>query len=217
MPKKYLFATALLAGGLLPGAARAQVSKFSGALGMGLVPMYSSAPTQANPAGYYGTPPGYVIKTYDTNLFTLNANLSFDAPLLQFSGGEQSVGVSLNAGAGLMGTTPADRDELDGFNGQLMLDFPQYLTYRYGAKASKHSKKDFGVGAGLGYRYSRFFLPFSSPSAMLELTHATDDADWYLRLSADLRPQRFYDEYSSEGLVEVLRLRQITLLIGKSF
>jgi hypothetical protein len=168
---------------------------------------------QANPNNYSGITPGYVLESINANLFLLNLNLGFDAPLLQMSGGEQSFGVSLNAAAGLLGTT---RQDVDGFNRSVVLDFPQYVTYRYGAKASKHSKKDFGVGAGVGYRFCRFFLPFNSPSAMLEGVYA-GDSDWFLRLSADLRPTRFYNYYSSEGLVEVMRIREFNLTLGKSF
>jgi len=209
--KKIVFALALLAGA---GAARAQVSKFGFAMGVGVVPMHSAAPDQANPYGFSGIQPGYVIKTYDASLLLLNLNLSFDAPLWQFAAGSQSLGVSLNAGAGLLATT---RQDLDGFNKQPVLDFPEYVTYRYGARASKHAKQSFGVGAGVGYRFCKFFLPFNSPSAMLEGVYAANDGDWYLRLSGDLRARRFYSEYSSEGLVEALRIQEFNILIGKSF
>jgi hypothetical protein len=211
---KYFFALALVAGAALARPAQAQVSKFSGALGVGLVPLRATGPAQANPDGYYGTPSGYVLETTTANLFLLNGSLGFDAPLYQMSGGEQSFGVSLNAQAGLLGTT---RQDVDGFNRQVVLDFPEYLTYRFGAKASKHSQKDFGVGVGMGYRFSRFFLPFNAPSAMLEGVYSTSDTDWFIRLSADLRARRFYTEYSSEGLVEAIRLREFNVLIGKSF
>lgn len=210
----YFFALALVAGlaGLRP--AQAQVSKFHGDLGVGLLPLRSTGPVQANPSGYQGTPASYVLETVNADLFLLNGNLGFDAPLYQLKGGEQSLGVSLNAGAGLLGTT---RQDVDGFNAQFVLDFPEYVTYRYGAKSSKHSKKDFGVGVGLGYRFCKFFLPFNAPSAMLEGVYSTSDHDWFLRLSADLRPRRFYNDYSSQGLVEVIRIREFNATIGKSF
>ena len=210
----YFFPLALVAGLAVVRPAQAQVSKFHGDLGVGLVPLRATAPVQANPNGYQGTPQAYVLQTTNANLLLLNGNLGFDAPLYQLKGGEQSLGISLNAGAGLLATT---RQDVDGFNAQFVLDFPEYVTYRYGAKASKHSKKDFGVGVGLGYRFSKFFLPFSSPSAMIEGVYATNDHDWFLRLSADLRPRRLYNDYSSEGLVEALRIREFNATIGKSF
>ncbi|HEX8326588.1 MAG TPA: hypothetical protein VF629_03525 [Hymenobacter sp.] len=211
---KYFFALALVAGAALARPVQAQVSKFNGALGVGLVPLRATGPAQANPDGYYGTPNGYVLETTNANLFLLNGSLGFDAPLYQMSAGEQSFGVSLNAHAGLLGTT---RQDVDGFNRSLILDFPEYITYRYGAKASKHSKKDFGLGVGLGYRFCRFFLPFNSPSAMLEGVYSTSDTDWFIRLSADLKPMRFYNYYSSAGLVEAIRIREFNLTVGKSF
>ena len=209
--KNLLLALALLAS---VGAAQAQVSKFGFAMGVGLVPMRSTIAEQANPNGYSGIQPGYVLNTYDANLLLLNLNLSFDAPLWQFAGGSQSLGVSLNAGAGLLATT---RQDVDGFNQQPVIDLPEYVTYRYGAKASKHAKQTFGVGVGAGYRFSRFFLPFNSPSVMLEGVWSTSDSDWYLRLSGDLRARRFYTYYSSEGPVESLRIQEFNVLIGKSF
>jgi hypothetical protein len=212
--KKYILLLALVAG--LGGGrrAQAQVSKFNIGLGLGLVPLRSTAPDQANPDGYYGTEPGYVLKTLNADLLLISANLGFDAPLWQFKGGEQALGVSLNAA---LGAFKSAREELDGFNGSVLGDFPEYLTYRYGAKASKHAKSSFGVGAGLGYRFCTFTLPFSSPSAMLEGAYSSSDRDWFLRLSADLRPTRFYDNFSSEGLVEVLRIQQFNLLLGRTF
>ena len=209
--KNMLLTLALLAGA---GAAQAQVSKFGFAMGVGLVPMRSTIVEQADPNSYSGVQPGYVLNTHDANLLLLNLNLSFDAPLWQFAGGSQSLGVSLNAGAGLLATT---RQDVDGFNQQPVLDFPEYVTYRYGAKASKHAKQSFGVGVGAGYRFCRFFLPFNSPSVMLEGVWSTSDSDWYLRLSSDLRARRFYTYYSSEGPVESLRIQEFNVLIGKSF
>ena len=212
--KSSILPLALLAALALTRPARAQVSKFHGDVGVGLVPLRSSGPDQANPDNYYGIVPGYVLKTTNADLLLLNLNLGFDAPLYQFAGGAQSLGVSLNATAGLLGTM---RDDVDGFNKQVVLDFPEYATYRYGAKASKHAKQNFGVGVGLGYRFCRFFLPFSAPSAMLEGVYATADSDWFIRVSGDLRAQRFYNDYSSEGLVEVLRLREFNVQVGRSF
>ncbi|SFQ52778.1 hypothetical protein [Hymenobacter arizonensis] len=212
--KKCFILLAIAAGGSWACPVHAQVSKFHGDFGVGMVPMRSKGPVQANPDGYSGTTPGFELQTLDANLFLLNLNLGFDAPLLQLSQGEQSFGVSLNATAGLLGTT---RQDVDGFNRSVILDLPQYVTYRYGAKASKHSKKDFGVGVGVGYRFSRFFLPFNSPSAMLEGVYSTPDNDWFIRLSSDLKPMRFYNLYSSEGLVEVLRIREFNVQLGKSF
>lgn len=212
--KKVLFSLALVAGCALVRPAQAQVSKFHGDLGVGLVPLRATGPVQANPDGYSGIPNGYVLQTVNANLFLLNGNIGFDAPLLQLPGGEQALGVSLNVGGGLLGTT---RQDVDGFNTQLILDLPEYVTYRYGAKSSKHSKKDFGVGVGVGYRFCKFFLPFNSPSAMLEGVYSSTDTDWFLRLSADLRPMRFYNDYSSEGLVEAIRIREFNVTVGKSF
>jgi hypothetical protein len=47
--------------------------------------------------------------------------------------------------------------------------------------------------------------------------YSASDADWYLRLSGDLRARRFYSYYSSEGPVEALRFQEFNILIGKSF
>lgn len=213
---KRLFALTLGAGlGLWAGLpVQAQVSRFHGDFGLGVIPLRALGPDQANPNNYAGIAPGYVLKSTEANLLLFNLGLGFDAPLYQLPGGEQSLGVSLNVVGGLVGTT---RQDVDGFSPTLLLDFPEYVTYRYGAKSGKHSKKDFGLGLGLGYRYGRYFLPFSSPSAMLEGVYATASTDWFIRLSADLRPMRFYNLYSSEGLVEVLRIRELNVQVGRHF
>ncbi|GAA4365548.1 hypothetical protein GCM10023185_35880 [Hymenobacter saemangeumensis] len=199
---------------MLAGPVQAQVSKFHGDLGVGLVPLRATGPVQGNPNGYSGLENGYVLETVSGNFFLLNGNLGFDTALYRLGETEQALGVSLNAGAGLLGTT---RQDMDGLNKSFILDFPEYVTYRYGAKAVKKAKKDYGFGVGLGYRFCKFVLPFNAPSAMVEGVYATADADWFIRFSADLRPMRFYNQYSSEGLVEVLSIRQFNCLIGKSF
>ena len=212
--RKLFLGLALVAGAALARPAAAHISKFHGDVGFGAVPLYAVGPVNNNPYGFSNLANGYVLKTYDATVALLNVSLGFDAPLYQMSGGEQSLGVALNVMGGLLGTTNPD---VQGFNKQLILDFPEYVTYRYGARASKHSQKDFGVGVGLGYRFSRFFLPFSAPSAMLEVACATKDKDYFLRFSGDLRPARFYNDYSSEGLVETLRIRELNLQLGYCF
>jgi len=202
------------AAGLLLAAslgARAQVSKFHFHTGIGAVFIKSAGPflTQTYGSTNYGT---YELRTTDAHALPFNAGLGFDAPLLQFGQGEHALGVSLNAQAGLL-VSPA----AEGFSGRVLYDFPEYLTYRYGAKASKHAKHPFGVGVGGGYRFSHFFLPFRAPSALLEGVYSSDDTDWFLRLTADLQPTRFYNYASSQGAVEVLRIREVNIQIGRSF
>ena len=209
--QKYLLALGLLAAAQ---AAQAQVSKFSWALGCGTVPLHARGPVQTNPNGYSGLEVGYAVQNTDVLYLLPSINLGFDAPLWQFAGGEHSLGVSLNASLGVLTGGPQDAD---GLNGARLIDFPEYVTYRYGARASKHAKHDLGLGLGLGYRYGNFALPFRSPSAMLEGVYAMAKKDLFLRLSADLQPTRFYNYYSSEGVVEVLRIRELNLQLGCSF
>lgn len=47
--------------------------------------------------------------------------------------------------------------------------------------------------------------------------YAAHDTDWFLRLTADLQPARFYHYASSQGPVEVLHTREVNLQIGRSF
>ncbi|TGE28305.1 hypothetical protein [Hymenobacter metallicola] len=210
---KVLWSALLLSAGVLPSA-HAQVSKFSGYYGTGVVLVRSTGPEVAET---YVVTSGaqnetYDLKTVNSTALHISGGISFDTPLYKFSP-DQSVGISLNASAGILGAP----EDIDGFNTRLLLDFPEYLTWRYGAKASRKTKKTFGIGAGLGYRFSYFFVPFHSPSAMLEGVYAGTRADWFLRLSGDLRPTRFYNMYSSEGPVEVLSLRELHVVVGRSF
>ncbi len=202
---------ALVAGGCL--GVRAQVSKFHYSAGVGVVALRSTGPTLVESIGSttYGT---YELATTDTNILVTSANAGFDAPLLPFCKGEQALGVSLNASFGLLATA---FQEAEGFNSRYLLDFPQYLTYRYGAKATKHAQHSFGMGVGAGYRFSKFFLPFNAPSAMVEGVYSGKRTDYFLRLTADLRPTRFYNYYSSEGPTEVLRIRELGVQFGLSF
>lgn len=210
--KKLVLSLALL---VSAGAAQAQLlSKFSLALGLGAIPMHAKGPVQANPNGYAGIEVGYVQQEVSSTFLLPGFNVGFDTPLWQFAKGEQALGVSLNAG---MSAFMSNRGDVDGLNGALLLDFPEYLTYRYGARASKHAKHNLGLGVGLGYRYGRFAIPFRSPSAMLEGVYATARTDWFLRLSADLQPTRYYNYYSSEGLVETLRIQELNLQLGYCF
>ena len=186
--------------------ARAQLSKFHGGLGAGVVQLH--AVTQST------TPNNTGLVTTDANLALVSLNLGFDAPLYQFGDGEQSLGISLNVAGGLMGTT---RTDVDGLNAQFIVDLPQYATYRYGAKATKNSQKDFGLGLGLGYRFCQFILPFNSPSAMLEGVYATTRTDYFLRFSADLRPTTFYSPDPGGGPTEEIRIREFQVLLGYSF
>jgi hypothetical protein len=194
--------------------ARAQVSKFSSCFGGGIVQVRSTAPevdfTGIVSSGLQNET--YSLKTLNSRAIHLSASLGFDTPLYKFSP-DQALGLSLNASAGMLGAP----DEIYGFNQQILLDFPEYLTWRYGAKATKKAKKSFGVGVGVGYRLSYFFLPFRSPSVMFEGAYSGNRADWFLRLSADARATRFYNMYSSEGPVEALSLRELHVVIGRSF
>jgi len=213
MKKTLLLVSLLSLAVLTVGGARAQ-SRFSSSAGLGLVPTRANGPGEGNPVGYAGIAPGYVLETSAVNYLLVQASLGFDAPLLRWGRGEQSLGVSLNAAFGVLAAPPSEAADS---NGAPLLDLPQYVTYRYGARASRDSEKAWGVGVGAGYRFSRFALPFNSPSVMLEGVYGGKSNDYFLRLSADLVPQRFYNRYSSEGLVEVLRYQELNLQLGRSF
>jgi hypothetical protein len=205
---------ALGAAGLLLAAslgAQAQASKFHFHAGFGAAVLRSTGPTLTQTYGStnYGT---YELQTVNANVLLASAGLGFDTPLLPFGQGEHALGISLNAQFGIMASQAAES-----FNSQTIFDFPEYVTYRYGAKATKHAKHPFGVGVGGGYRFSRFFLPFRAPSALLEGVYTAHDSDWFLRLTADLQPTRFYNYASSQGPVEVLSIREVNIQIGRSF
>ncbi|RIY09843.1 hypothetical protein D0T11_11800 [Hymenobacter rubripertinctus] len=154
----------------------------------------------------------YRLRTIDANLLLIQASGGLEVVALKFSP-DQALGLSLNARFGLVQAP----EEAAGFNGKLLLDFPQYLTWRYGARATRKSQKTLGVAVGAGYRWAYFFLPFNSPSVMLEGVYANKHHDWFLRLSADTRKMQFYNDYSSEGLVPALSLQQISVAVGRSF
>lgn len=200
----------------LPWTAQAQVSRVHFSLGTGALLLRSTVVEAGypDPNSISGTDATavYRLRTVDANLPLLQMGGGVEITALKFSS-DQALGLSLNARAALVKAP----EEADGFNARLLLDFPQYVTWRYGARATRKSKKTLGVAVGAGYRWARFFLPFNSPSVMLEGVYANNRYDWFLRLSADTRKMEFYNEYSSEGLVPVMSLRQVSMAIGRSF
>ncbi|MBC6698570.1 hypothetical protein [Hymenobacter sp. BT190] len=195
------------------GAACAQTSNFSMYVGAGTVPVRASyvelleQPTATQARGEYA------LTTVRSRAVLASLGLAFDAPLWKISA-DQAVGLSLNVAGGLLG---APR-EIYGFNGSALLDFPEYVTWRYGCKATHESDSAWGVGVGAGYRYALYSLPFRSPSLMLEGAHTFGRSNMYLRLSADVLPSRLYADYSSEGPVEAIAIRQqLTAVMGLSF
>jgi hypothetical protein len=206
----------LLLSGLPLAAAQAQFSHFHGTLGLGTVMLRSTAPEAGYPdpniITYGDNTSVYRLKTVDKNLVHMLGNVGVELPIIKLSN-EQAFGVSLNARAGLLGAP----EEADGFNARLLLDFPQYVTWRYGAWTTKRSEKTFGVALGAGYRWAKFFIPFNAPSVMIEGVYDTSGGIWSLRLSGDVKKMQFYNYYSSEGYVPVMSLRQLNLTLGKAF
>lgn len=204
----------LLAAGLgLAGTARAQTSNFSMYLGAGTVPVRASyaelleQPTATQARGEYA------LTTVRSRAVLATLGLAYDAPLWKISA-DQAVGLSLNVAGGMLGAP----QEIYGFNGSAVLDFQEYVTWRYGCKATRESDRAWGVGVGAGYRYALYSLPFRSPSVLLEGARTFGRSNLYLRLTADLLPSRLYADYSSEGPVEALSIRQqLTAVMGLSF
>lgn len=211
---KHIWTLLLLAA--LPYAGRAQVSRahFSGGFGALLLRSTAVEAGYPDPNSIPGNDVTavYRLRTVDANLLLAQAGGGLEVVALKFSP-DQALGLSLNARFGLVGAP----EDAAGFNAKPLLDFPQYLTWRYGARATRKSQKTLGVAVGAGYRWARFFLPFNSPSVMLEGVYANKHYDWFLRLSADTRKMQFYNEYSSEGLVAVMSLQQVSIAVGHSF
>ncbi|UOQ52058.1 hypothetical protein [Hymenobacter cellulosivorans] len=198
---------------LTASAAQAQVSHFSMNFGVGTLPVKAhyvellEQPTATQDRGEY------VLKDVRARALLVSLGFAFDAPIWKISE-DQALGLSLNINGGLIGA-PQD---IEGFNKSALLDFPEYVTWRYGCKATRDSDKSWGIGLGAGYRYARYAVPFSSPSVMVEGVHTYGKSDIYLRLSSDLVPSRLYSDYSSEGLVESLSIQQqLHVILGMSF
>ncbi|GAB2940466.1 hypothetical protein GCM10027048_01000 [Hymenobacter coalescens] len=198
---------ALLAVG--PLAAHAQVSKFSYTFGVG-AKLFRAAPslstTQPSP-GRQNIP-----------LFSLG--LSFDAPLRSF-GPERALGLVVNPQGGIF-TDQSVQNGQEGFTA----DVPLYLTWRYGAKATKKSAKTCGVGLGGGLRSGFVFWGaadhpmqqfYASPSLMLEGVYSTARRDYYLRLSGDVVKHRFSDfRYVDSDVAQPASLQTVQLQAGLS-
>jgi hypothetical protein len=78
--------------------------------------------------------------------------------VLHFGQGEHALVVSLNAQFGLVASQAAE-----GFNSCPIFDLPEYFTYRYGARATKHAKHPLGVGMGGAIGSASFPCCFERP------------------------------------------------------
>ena len=114
----------------------------------------------------------------------------------------------MNLGIGGQGS-----QKLLGINGALIIDFPEYLTFRYGLRATKDSREDVGYVLGLGYNYAFTALPYQSPAFMggIEVGKIS------LRLSCNLLKYTYYYYYTSEGDKPAATIRAFGLELGYSF
>ena len=124
------------------------------------------------------------------------ASVGTDVKLVSLNA-EQSIGLSLNAALSV-----SNRDYSGiGFEIPLLVWLPEYVTWRWGARSSRKSQQDFGVGIGAGYRFG-FVLQqgFHAPCAMVEGIYVLGNHDVLLRLSTDLGARRFDRPYGNEAI-----------------
>ena len=130
----------------------------------------------------------------------LAGGVSLELPLVNLSQ-HSSLGITLEATGGFLVSSG-----LDGVNLALVYDIPGYITFRYGAKANRKTDKTRGVGFGVGYHVSRGALPYEAPSVMFQVNFASG---FLVRISYDVLPYKYYDHYSSQGLVPSLKIRRL--------
>ena len=143
------------------------------------------------------------------NKYVYGLHIGADIPLVKLSP-EQTIGLSLNAG----GLTPSSQNTGWGLDAPILITLPEYVTWRMGARSSRKSQKDFGLGIGLGYRFGFAMMPaFHAPSAMIEGAYITPRRDFFLRFTSDLTSVS-YTQPEENPLISKMTLRTTMLSFG---
>ena len=107
-----------------------------------------------------------------------------DQPVVRFSD-HQALGVSVSAGIDVAASFRFDEKSLPS---RLLFSVPGFVTWRYGAGATRQASQRHGVGAGIGYRFGYVLMPrYYCPVAMLEYDYDQIDSQFFLRFITDLR------------------------------
>ena len=117
-----------------------------------------------------------------------------------------SIGLNLNAAAGYL-----INPNFEGINGALTIDSRNYLTFRYGQRATSDNVQDVGFGFGIGYNYQLLPFPLGAPNIYIDFTFGYGKI---IKISYDLSKKYMYNYYSSEGLVPVFEFREIGFHFG---
>ncbi len=139
-----------------------------------------------NGAGYT---PNFEKANANTSGVNLNGVFGYHPSIYKFND-DLSLGVSLNIGIGYLFAP-----KLEGLNGSLIIDFPEYVTFRYGKHASKDSDKKIGLAIGVGYDYTQTRLPYQGVSMMGEVSFEKIS----VRLNSNLQKYTYYSYFTSEG------------------
>ncbi len=106
-----------------------------------------------------------------------------------------SVGGSFNIGIGYLFTP-----KLEGLDGSFIIDFPEYITIRYGKNASDDASKKIGFAYGVGYDYTFNRLPYRGISMMAEICFNKLS----IRLNSNIMKYTYYSYFTSEGAQPVI-------------
>jgi hypothetical protein len=155
---------------------------------------------------FYGTnksPYWEKVEDLKTGGLNMNGTFGYNPVFYQFND-NLSVGASLNIGVGYI-LTP----KLQGLNGSVVFDFPEYLTIRYKKNVTRKSDENVMYSFGAGYDYLYNALPIKGPSIMAELRLQR----YAFRLNMNLLKYTYYYYYTSEGEKPAIHLRLIGMQV----
>lgn len=136
-----------------------------------------------------GYQPYYEKTSLKTAGINLNGTFGYNPKFYKFND-NMSLGGSFNIGVGYFFAP-----KLEGLDGTYIIDFPEYITFRYGKNATDDSDKKIGFAVGIGYDYTLNRIPYRGVSAMAEICLNKIS----FRINSNLKKFTYYSYYTSEG------------------
>ena len=136
-----------------------------------------------------GYQPNYEKTELKTGGINLNATFGYNPKFYKFNN-NASLGASANIGIGYFFAP-----KLEGLNGTYILDFPEYVTFRYGRNATDDADKKVGFAIGAGYNYTLNRIPYRGIGVMAEISFR----GVAFRFNSNITKFTYYSYYTSEG------------------
>ncbi len=171
---------------ILLGALKTNAQKFTAGLQINYLRLEVIGSQDVTNSGYQ---PVYEKTDLKTGGINLNGTFGYNPMFYKFND-DLSFGASANIGIGYFFAP-----KLEGLDKTYILDFPEYVTIRYGQHASKNTKKKVGFAFGAGYDYTLNRMPYRGVSLMAEICFKR----FAIRFNSNITKFTYYAYYTSEG------------------